>query len=232
VSPVRNAKARFVAAVLVLAAFNVARAFGLVGPPYVAMPVLVAALALIAWRTGARADDLGLSRAALKRGVVYGLGAVGVVAAVLLLSAIIPATRGFLHDQRGAISGAHLIGTLFGSILLLTAVPEEFAFRGVLFGAGRQVWGARISALLSSVLFGLWHIAPTLDTAGGNTAIGRASHSGLGTLGVVLGTVFATSVAGLAFCWLRERSGSLLAAVLAHAATDGLALAAAWLTVH
>jgi len=34
------------------------------------------------------------------------------------------------------------------------------------------------------------------------------------------------------FCWLRLRSKSLLAPVLAHAATDGLALTVAWFAVH
>jgi membrane protease YdiL (CAAX protease family) len=49
---------------------------------------------------------------------------------------------------------------------------------------------------------------------------------------LVLGAVLVTSVAGLAFCWLRLRSGSLVAPVLAHAATNGLALTVAWFTVH
>jgi membrane protease YdiL (CAAX protease family) len=34
------------------------------------------------------------------------------------------------------------------------------------------------------------------------------------------------------FCWLRLRSRSLIAPVIAHAATDGLALAVAWFAVH
>jgi membrane protease YdiL (CAAX protease family) len=50
-------------------------------------------------------------------------------------------------------------------------------------------------------------------------------------LGVVLGAVVVTFVAGLVFGWLRLGSRSLLAAVLAHAATNGLGLAAAWVTV-
>jgi membrane protease YdiL (CAAX protease family) len=49
---------------------------------------------------------------------------------------------------------------------------------------------------------------------------------------LVLGAVAVTFVAGLAFCWLRLRSKSLIAPVIAHAATDGLALAVAWFAVH
>jgi len=49
---------------------------------------------------------------------------------------------------------------------------------------------------------------------------------------VVLGSIAVTFVAGLIFCWLRLRSSSLLAPVMAHFATNGLALAVAWFTIH
>jgi membrane protease YdiL (CAAX protease family) len=49
---------------------------------------------------------------------------------------------------------------------------------------------------------------------------------------VVLGAIAVTFVAGLLFCWLRLRSRSLIAPVMAHAATNGLALAVAWFAVH
>jgi membrane protease YdiL (CAAX protease family) len=49
---------------------------------------------------------------------------------------------------------------------------------------------------------------------------------------VVFGAVAVTFAGGLVFAWLRLRSRSLLAPVLAHAATNGLGLAVAWLAVH
>jgi len=49
---------------------------------------------------------------------------------------------------------------------------------------------------------------------------------------LVLGSVAVTFIAGLVFCWLRLRSKSLIAPVMAHAATNGLALAVAWFTLH
>jgi membrane protease YdiL (CAAX protease family) len=48
----------------------------------------------------------------------------------------------------------------------------------------------------------------------------------------VLGSVVVTFLAGLVFSWLRLRSRSLIAPVMAHVATDGLALAVAWFAVH
>jgi len=44
--------------------------------------------------------------------------------------------------------------------------------------------------------------------------------------------VAVTFIAGLVFCWLRLRSGSLIAPVIAHVATNGLALTVAWVVVH
>src|SRR5262249_38528109 len=118
------------------------------------------------------------------------------------------------------------------SVVLLTAIPEEFAFRGVLLGSGRRLWGARRASLITSALFGLWHIAPTLHTLSGNRAVSGAYASAGGRVLLVLGAIAVTFVAGLVFCWLEIRSKSLIAPVIAHAATDGLALIVAWLTVH
>ena len=67
---------------------------------------------------------------------------------------------------------------------------------------------------------------------GDNPAVGGASASPVGRLLVVAGAVGVTFVAGLLFAWLRLRSGSLLAPVLAHVATNGLGLAVAWVVLH
>jgi membrane protease YdiL (CAAX protease family) len=225
----------FVLTVTVLILFNVLRSLGLLGPArYVWLPVslLTAALALIAWATGATLADLGLERQDLRSGVLYGAGAFGVVLLVLVVAAVIPTTNGFLHDSRAQISGSRLLYELGVSILLLTAIPEEFAFRGVLLGSALRLWGPWRASLITSVLFGLWHILPTLHTMKDNRAVAVASASIAGQSLVVAGSVAVTFVAGLIFCWLRLRSNSLIAPVMAHFATNGLALAVAWFTIH
>jgi membrane protease YdiL (CAAX protease family) len=50
----------------------------------------------------------------------------------------------------------------------------------------------------------------------------------------VLATVVATGAAGMVFCWLRRRSGSVVTPAITHAALNGLAVvgglvAARWL---
>jgi membrane protease YdiL (CAAX protease family) len=219
-------------AVAVLAVFAVARSFGLLGPAVISVSLLTAALALIAWSAGATRADLGLGRADMPAGLLYGAGAMGVVLLVLVAAAVIPATNGFLHDSRAQIDGGRLLYELGVSIVLLTAIPEEFAFRGVLLGSALRLWGPWRASLVTSALFGLWHIAPTLHTMSDNREFaGAAAHTG-GQVLLVLGSVAVTFVAGLVFCWLRLRSKSLIAPVMAHVATNGLALTVAWFAIH
>jgi membrane protease YdiL (CAAX protease family) len=226
----------FLEAVAVLVLFSAAREAGLLEGPvryvWVQIGLLVVALALVAWTAGATPADLGIDRTDAGAGVRYGAGAVGIVLLVLVLAAVISQTNGFLHDSRAQISGGRLLYELGVSIVLLTAIPEEFAFRGVLLGSALRLWGPWRASLVTSALFGLWHIEPTLHTMKDNRAVAGASASTGGQVLVVLGAVAVTFVAGLLFCWLRLRSKSLIAPVMAHAATNGLALAVAWFTVH
>jgi membrane protease YdiL (CAAX protease family) len=222
----------FLQTVGVLVLFTVARTFGLLGPPIVAVSLLTVMLVLIAWSAGATRADLGLGRSDMGAGLRYGAGAFGIVLLVLIVAALIPATNGFLHDSRAEISGGQLLYRLGVSIVLLTAIPEEFAFRGVLLGSALRMWGPWRASLITSALFGLWHVEPTFHTMSDNRAIGGASASAGGQTLLVLGSIAVTFAAGLVFCWLRLRSKSLIAPVIAHAAADGLALAVAWFAVH
>jgi membrane protease YdiL (CAAX protease family) len=222
----------FVLTVAVLVAFTIARGFGLLGPPVVAAGLLMAALIIVAWDGGHTRDSLGLGWDQVPAGLRYGGAAFGVVLLVLVIAALIPATNGFLHDSRAQISGGRLGYEIGISILLLTAIPEEFAFRGVLLGSGLRRWGPWRASLVTSVLFGLWHIAPSLHTMSDNHVFRGEAGSVAGQVLLVLGAVLVTACAGLVFCWLRLRSGSLVAPILAHVATNALALTVAWFTVH
>jgi uncharacterized protein len=78
--------------------------------------------------------------------------------------------------------------------------------------------------MVSSVLFGFWHILPALNDTNGK--------SGAATVGVVVGTIGVTTAAGVLFAWLRLRSESLAAPVLAHIATNSLAYIGAVIVLH
>jgi membrane protease YdiL (CAAX protease family) len=82
------------------------------------------------------------------------------------------------------------------------------------------------------VLFGLWHVLPSLGLASDNAAIGDAVGTGRSAQVIsVLGTLLFTGLSGVVFCELRRRSGSLLAPAGLHWATNAvgvLASAAVW----
>jgi membrane protease YdiL (CAAX protease family) len=227
-----NAGRWFVQTVGALVLFTVARTFGLLGPPPVSVSLLTLALVLIAWSAGATRADLGLALADVRAGLLYGAGAAGIVLLVLLMAAVVHAANGFLHDSRAQITGGRLLYQLGVSIVLLTAIPEELAFRGVLLGSALRLWDPRRASLVTSALFGLWHVAPTLHTMSDNRAVAGAAASVTGQTLLVLGAIAVTFAAGLVFCWLILRSRSLIAPVIAHAATNGLTLTAAWFTIH
>lgn len=229
---VRRPRQCFLQTVIVLVVFSVVRGLGLAGPPSLSVAALTGALAVVAWRSGASPADLGLERAAVPSGVRYGAASFGAVGLVVLLAAVVPLTQPALHDSRGDITGGRLLYELTVTVTLLTAVPEEFAFRGVLLGSATTLWGPRRATWVTALLFGLWHIQPTLRTMSDNHAVGGASTQVAGRVALVAGAVLVTFVAGLAFAWLRLRSRSLVAPVLAHVATNGFALVAAWAVAH
>jgi uncharacterized protein len=227
-----NARRCFLRAVAVLVVFALVRAFGPAVSPTIFVAVLTVVLVAIARTSGATLADLGLRRADFGAGLRYGGAAFGVVLVALLLAAAVPATRNLLHDERAQIDGEQLIYEIAVSIVLLMAIPEEFAFRGVLLGSAVSLWGGRQGTVITSALFGVWHIQPTLATMSDNPGVSGLSVTTTGRVVVVVGAVVITFVAGLVFGWLRLGSRSLLAPVLAHVATNGVGLTVAWVTVR
>jgi membrane protease YdiL (CAAX protease family) len=219
----------FVAGVVVLLIYNLARGLGTFGRFGRASTMLFfGAFVVLAWLARLSAADLGLARADISRGAVYGIATLLIIATVLVIVALIPATRVFFDDARGHVSGLRLLSEVTVSYLMLTVIPEEFAFRGVLLAAGRELWEDRGASLVISALFGLWHISPALVMMSLNRQLNEVTTTS-GTILVVAGAVLGTFAAGLVFCWLRLRSRSLLAPVIAHLTTNGGALLVAWL---
>jgi membrane protease YdiL (CAAX protease family) len=72
------------------------------------------------------------------------------------------------------------------------------------------------AVVFSSLMFGLWHVFPTLDTLHLNPLGSLVEGSALRTAEAVAGTVAVTAAAGAGFCWLRLRANSIVAPIIAH----------------
>lgn len=185
--------------------------------------IVAACLVTLSLWAGLDAEGLGLSPSRVRDGLRYGGLAFAAVTAVVLLGVAIPATRHNFHATRADISAGQLMLQALATIPLGTVVVEELAFRGVLLGLLRLAVSTRWAVVACSALFGLWHVPGVL-----NDTSGSAGHVAM----AVAGTFCATFAAGVAFCWLRIRSGSLLAPALAHWAVNTVALVAAWFVIH
>jgi membrane protease YdiL (CAAX protease family) len=107
-----------------------------------------------------------------------------------------------------------------------TALPEEVIFRGVLLAVLCRRHRPAVAASITSVVFGLWHIAPRF---GGEPGRRFTSSPGKARAGWVIASVLATSVSGLGLAWLRFKSGSIVAPWVAHSTANGAGFLAAWL---
>jgi uncharacterized protein len=198
----------------------------------VAGPVCAIGLPLIGRTAGLSWNDMGLGRGTWRPGLRWAGAEIGLVAVVFAAGAALPLTRNAFRDTRYQLS---LGGALLDALVLIpvgTVLLEETAFRGVLWGLLRRARGTAAATAVSSLLFGLWHVLPSLGLASANQAISGTVGSGRpAELVTVLATVGFTALAGVLFCELRRRSGSLLAPAGLHWAVNGLAVlasAAVW----
>ena len=204
----------------------------------VVAPVCAAGLLGLARLAGLSWAELGLGPGTWRRGFVWAGAIIGIVALVLAAGAALPLTRDAFRDSRYHLGLGSALLTSFVLIPVGTVLLEEVAFRGVLWGLLRRVGGTVMATAVSSALFGLWHILPSLGLATDNEAIGSAVGQGRSAQVItVAGTVLFTAGSGVVFCELRRRSGSLLAPAALHWAVNGLAVLAsaavwAWATTR
>lgn len=174
--------------------------------------------------SGLTADDLGLRRGRVAAGVRCGAAPSGALAAAWVILAAVPATRPALADQRiTGLTWPQVAYQVTVRIPAGTVLWEEVAFRGVLQAALYRVLPRPAAMAVTSGVFGLWHVRPTVEALRTN----QLAASRRAAVGSVAATVAGTAAAGLLLSWLRERSGSLAAPVLLHlSANCGAALAA------
>ena len=218
-----------IAAVLfVLVAINLWVHVGPSGIHVVTGPLAALLLLALARVAGLTWTELGLGSQTLLSGVQLAAVAFAVVAIVYAVGVAIPFTRGAFRDTRYRVGLAAALYLSLVAIPLGTVLFEEVAFRGVLWGLLARDYGVPVATGMSAILFGLWHVLPALDLARTHTSVRGATAAGgrRGTL-TVLATIVFTALAGIVFAELRRRSGSLLAPIGLHWATNGLGVLAA-----
>jgi CAAX protease family protein len=175
-----------------------------------------AALVLYAWRRRATFSERAASRAAARRPSTWGWAVLAGLAAFALSAAVttvaqqagieqVPSNQALIE----AVSAQHPAWLLLFVVLLAPAY-EELLFRRVLFGrlwdAGRPLLGL----VLSSAAFACMHELP-----------------GTGNDGVLAGALLWTCYAAMGglFAWVYRRTGTLWAAIGAHAVNNLVASA-------
>jgi membrane protease YdiL (CAAX protease family) len=178
------------------------------------------ALVGLARLSGVRPSELGLSRSNVGRGTRVGLVAAVPLAAVVAAGVAIPWTRRMLADEK--ITGTRPAEAVFETVVripLETALAEEVIFRGVLLALGQRSRSRRWAVATSSMLFGLWHVVPTLGALERGAQSRPEAQATVSTAAVVA----TTAGAGAGFAWLRLRANSVVAPILAHAALNMVA---------
>lgn len=178
--------------------------------------------------------QLGLGLGSWLTGLVWGLVGIGAVLLAYLIGIAFPFTRKFFIDERTSEqSGRDLMRNALFVVPFGTVLIEEVAFRGVLLAMVHSRSGLLWGIGVSSAVFGLWHILPSLSMHQSNAAI--ASIVGTGRVGQAVSvtlTVLGTAAAGVLFCLLRQGSGSLFAPMGLHWALNGLGFVFTWAIVR
>jgi uncharacterized protein len=191
------------------------------------VPLNLAATGVVlasARRCGLSWTDLGLDPDRLRSGARWGGAAAAGIAGAFLAAAIAPGLHPLLDDAR--VRGLDLRGVVYHALVRVpfgTVLLEEIAFRGALFGALVRMARPSRAALVSSAVFGLWHVRPTLGLLNAND-VASGTIARTATVGAA---VAFTAAGGVFFCMLRLRSGSTTAPILAHIATNSFGVVAA-----
>lgn len=194
---------------------------------YVPWNVAIAAGLVVLGRGVVPVSQMGFCR--YRRGLTWGVVIIAVTTLVLLAAQAVAPFHDLFNDKRVSGSWATMLYQAMIRIPFGTSLLEETAFRAVLPAVFAVRWGIVRGCVAASACFGLWHILPALGlntvNPTANTVFGNGDR---GVTAAVVFAVVATMAAGLAWCWLRYRSGSVLTTMLAHVATNSVAYVIAW----
>lgn len=168
--------------------------------------------------SGLSLSAMGLAPSLLISGSLYALGIIVILIALIYVASRLPVINRFFENEAfSSVSKKRLAYEAGFRVPLGTALIEEVLFRGLLLGLLMINYPPINSLIISSIVFGLWHIFPTVNQLEANQAAkdlvagkrGRRFWS-------ILSVVATTSLAGFCFGLLRLWSGSLITPWLVH----------------
>lgn len=169
-----------------------------------------------AWLMGLSLNSLGLSPSSVIKGSIIGLAASLLIIGSALLLASLPFLRSYFLSQHSILKSrtSLIVYETVIRIPLVTALFEEVIFRAFLLGVFMLYMPTAWAIVLSSVVFGLWHISPSINSMNENhyKSIKSKDSSRL----YIGANVLFTTLAGIGFCLLRIMSGSIAAPWLVH----------------
>ncbi|MDQ5970204.1 MAG: protease family protein [Patescibacteria group bacterium] len=155
-------------------------------------------------------SEIGLSRQAILGGLR--VAAPFVVAIIISGLSLYFFKKDIFLDSRYKQTLADMIIKVLVILPITVVIIEELIFRGFLMAILAQLFDLRFATIVSSLLFGLWHVY----SAGGIKA--DSLHLPFTVPRVVISVlvILATSMAGLFFAWLRIKSDGIFASILVH----------------
>ncbi|TAK69957.1 MAG: CPBP family intramembrane metalloprotease [Actinomycetota bacterium] len=182
--------------------------------------VVVLAIGLL---DGATLGDLGLAPSTWPAGLIWSAVLIGIVLVVYAVGFAWRRTQRAFADRRiAAMSTRRAIWNALVELPFGTVLFEEVAFRGVLYAMLVSRSGVPWAIAWCSILFGLWHILPSLGSHESNAALGNVAGQGRRGNVVAVGlSVLGTGAFGVVFCLLRQLIGSLFPPMALHWALNG-----------
>ena len=94
-------------------------------------------------------------------GFIWAVASIGVVTAVYVVVSLFKKTRqAFKDDSIGSLSAGKLAFQALVEVPFGTVLLEEIAFRAVLFSMLARRFGVVWAIVISSLMFGIWHVLP------------------------------------------------------------------------
>jgi membrane protease YdiL (CAAX protease family) len=171
---------------------------------------------------GLSAGDLSLSKGNFTKAL---LPTILVPAALIVgLSIVYLIEPSLFQDDRYNQPLSDALFYILIALPLKIIIIEELLFRGILLTTFTHVVGVKKAAVISSLLFGLWHVLPSRDVSSeAVTFLGSFEY-----VGTIVGIVIATTLAGIALCYAREKFNSIYVPIAAHWAINATAVMLAY----